>query len=61
MKFKLSRASDFNENPVEVEVETIEDLKRIVENEKDKSLIIYFKNSPWPNDDMLIIYDYWIE
>ena len=31
MKFKLSRASDFNENPVEVDVETIEDLKRIVE------------------------------
>ena len=61
MKFKLSRASDFNENPVEVDVETIEDLKRIVENEKDKSLVIRFKQSLWPKDNMLIIYDDWIE
>ena len=49
------------ENPVEVDVETIEDLKRIVENEKDKSLVIRFKGSLWPEDNMLIIYDYWIE
>lgn len=61
MKFMLSRASDFMENPVEVDVETIEDLKRIVENEKDKSLVIRFKGSLWPEDNMLIIYDYWIE
>ena len=61
MKFKLSRASDFDENPVEVDVETIEDLKRIVENEKDKSLVIRFTKFPWPNDNMLTIYDYWIE
>ena len=61
MKFMLSRASEFNENPVEVDVKTIEDLKRIVENEEIKSLVIRFKQSLWPKDNMLIIYDYWIE
>ena len=48
-------------NPVEVDVETIEDLKRIVENEKNKSIVIRFKQSLWPKDNMLIIYDDWIE
>lgn len=55
MKFKIYRASTFDVCIKEAEINTLEDLKELVKDERTEDLVIKF------GDGEIIIYDFWIE